>query len=164
MASNECMLLKLLCSLFHLCSLSRPSFAVKTSATEVNRNDAPTKKRKTLYTLANEVIEESPENAPDKNVQLEMTSVPDTHTGTLTIVTTSTPYRQQLQPQETVETNVTETFSTNPKVASKSTKESDQFDLFGNFIAEVMRNMSRSKSSKLQLDIMGLIHETENAP
>lgn len=40
-------------------------------------------------------------------------------------------------------------------------RKQDEFDLFGNFVAEVMRNMKKSKSRALQMNIMKLISDTE---
>lgn len=42
-----------------------------------------------------------------------------------------------------------------------TTRKQDEFDLFGNFVAEVMRNMVKSKSRILQMNIMKLINEAD---
>lgn len=41
-------------------------------------------------------------------------------------------------------------------------KKPDEFDIFGNFIAEVMRNMAKSQSRLLQMNIMKLIADSES--
>lgn len=43
-----------------------------------------------------------------------------------------------------------------------ATKKLDEFDIFGNFVAEVTRNMNKPKSRILQMNIMKLIAEAEN--
>lgn len=40
-------------------------------------------------------------------------------------------------------------------------RKQDEFDMFGNFVAEVMRNMVKSKSRVLQMNIMKLINEAD---
>lgn len=40
-------------------------------------------------------------------------------------------------------------------------RKQDEFDLFGNFVAEVMRNMTKSKSRILQMNIMKLINDAD---
>lgn len=47
-------------------------------------------------------------------------------------------------------------------VSDMSNKETDEFDLFGNFVAEVMRNMPKSSMRKFQMKILELINECEN--
>lgn len=47
-----------------------------------------------------------------------------------------------------------------PPSANVSRKQ-DEFDMFGNFVAEVMRNMAKSKSRILQMNIMKLINEAD---
>lgn len=43
-----------------------------------------------------------------------------------------------------------------------SVKKQDEFDIFGNFVAEVMRNMAKPKSRILQMNIMKLIADAES--
>lgn len=146
-------------------TLTDTFFVVKRSCTEVGGNDAQTATRKTLYALANEVIEESHETIPDKNMQHDLNFVPET--GTLTILTTSTPYHQQVQPPQAIETNITEPNGLGTQSALKttfSTKDEDQFDTFGRFVAQNMRAMSNSQSRKLQAGILRLIGEVESMP
>lgn len=47
-----------------------------------------------------------------------------------------------------------------PPTTNVSRKQ-DEFDMFGNFVAEVMRNMAKSKSRILQMNIMKLINEAD---
>lgn len=44
---------------------------------------------------------------------------------------------------------------------ANATRKQDEFDLFGNFVAEVMRNMAKSKSRILQMNVMKLINEAD---
>lgn len=125
---------------------------------------APSPKRKTLYTLVNEIIEETPENVIEKEVHLEMNQ--EDHAGTLTSITEQVDH-QQLQPQVAIETTNAEAScghsiaAPNPSIP---TEKPDEFDLFGKLMAEIMRKMSKSQSRKLQLKIMGVINEIENTP
>lgn len=41
-------------------------------------------------------------------------------------------------------------------------KKPDEFDIFGNFVAEVMRNMAKPRMRGLQMNIMKLIADAEN--
>lgn len=41
-------------------------------------------------------------------------------------------------------------------------KKQDEFDIFGNFVAEVMRNMTKPRMRNLQMNIMKLIADTES--
>lgn len=45
---------------------------------------------------------------------------------------------------------------------TSSVKRHDEFDIFGNFVAEVMRNMTKPKSRILQMNIMKLIADAES--
>ncbi|XP_031627596.1 uncharacterized protein LOC116343581 [Contarinia nasturtii] len=56
-------------------------------------------------------------------------------------------------------TNI-ETISSVP-VSNPAVKQ-DEFNFFGNFVAEVMRNMPKQKSRTLQMSIMTLIRDAEN--
>lgn len=51
----------------------------------------------------------------------------------------------------------------NTPIAATSTgnRKQDEFDIFGNFVAEVMRNMNKPKSRILQMNIMKLIADAE---
>lgn len=46
--------------------------------------------------------------------------------------------------------------------APSNTRKQDEFDIFGNFVAEVMRNMRKPKSRILQMNIMKVIAEAES--
>lgn len=46
--------------------------------------------------------------------------------------------------------------------APAATKKPDEFDIFGNFVAEVMRNMNKPKSRILQMNVMKLIADAES--
>lgn len=131
----------------------------------MNQTDAQNTKRKTRYTIANEVIEEFSENFTNKQVHLEMNTESDA--GTVTLITEHLDRQQmQMQSEEAIETNMNDAFCSNSKMALKPSfpvKKQDQYDMFGNFIAEVMRTMTKSESRKLQTDILGLISEAENA-
>lgn len=43
-----------------------------------------------------------------------------------------------------------------------TSRKQDEFDIFGNFVAEVMRNMNKPKSRLLQMNIMKLIADAES--
>lgn len=45
---------------------------------------------------------------------------------------------------------------------STNAARKDEFDIFGNFVAEVMRNMTKPKSRILQMNIMKLIADAES--
>lgn len=71
----------------------------------------------------------------------------------------------QLQLPEATQPNRTVSICEKSQIAPKPslpTKKSDEYEMFGNFMAEVMRNMSKNQSRKLQMSIMGLIHEVES--
>lgn len=55
-----------------------------------------------------------------------------------------------------------EVISSTPIVAQSNNHKPDEFDIFGNFVAEVMRNMAKSKSRILQMNIMKLIADAES--
>lgn len=97
------------------------------------------------------MTEEPPEIVTVQNVHLEVNS--GAVAGTQIILN-----QDPLQLQEAAQTNSTVSA---PK-PSLPTKKSDEYEKFGNFMAEVMRNMSKSQSRKLQMNIMGLIHDVEN--
>lgn len=44
----------------------------------------------------------------------------------------------------------------------QNTRKQDEFHIFGNFVAEVMRNMAKPKSRILQMNIMRVIAEAES--
>lgn len=44
---------------------------------------------------------------------------------------------------------------------NSTNRKQDEFDLFGNFVAEVMRNMKKPKSRDFQMNIMKLITDIE---
>lgn len=150
-----------------VCQLTNSLFAVKLSATdEIQVDVAPSPKRKTLYTLVNEIIEETPENVIEKEVHLEMNQ--EVNAGThFSITGPSVVDHQQLQSQMAIETTSAEAgcghsiAALNPSIPNE---KPDEFDLFGKLMAEIMRKMSKSQSRKLQLKIMGVINEIENTP
>lgn len=45
--------------------------------------------------------------------------------------------------------------------AHSTNRKQDEYDLFGNFVAEVMRNMQKPESRALQMNIMRLISEKD---
>lgn len=47
------------------------------------------------------------------------------------------------------------------QLATAGSRKQDEFDIFGNFVAEVMRNMAKPKSRILQMNIMKVIAEAE---
>lgn len=50
----------------------------------------------------------------------------------------------------------------NTQIAPSTSTRKDEFDIFGNFVSEVMRNMTKSKSRILQMNIMKLIADAES--
>lgn len=71
-------------------------------------------------------------------------------------------------PPKTIEP-VTQIIATTPKPEPPSIRtydemqtNTDEFDDFANFLAKVMRKMSKSQSRKLQVNIMNLISEIED--
>lgn len=55
-----------------------------------------------------------------------------------------------------------EVISSTPIAAPPSSRKQDEFDIFGNLVAEIMRNMSKPKSRILQTNIMKLIADVES--
>lgn len=55
-----------------------------------------------------------------------------------------------------------EVISSTPIAAQSNSRKQDEFDIFGNFVAEVMRNMAKPKSRILQMNVMKLIAEAES--
>lgn len=54
-----------------------------------------------------------------------------------------------------------EVISSTPTLAPAASPKQDEFSFFGNFVAEVMRNMTKPKSRMLQMNIMKLIRDAE---
>lgn len=54
------------------------------------------------------------------------------------------------------------TAACNNNATTTSVKKQDEFDIFGNFVAEVMRNMAKPRMRSLQMNIMKLIADAEN--
>lgn len=54
------------------------------------------------------------------------------------------------------------TACTNNAATTSSVKKQDELNIFGNFVAEVMRNMSKPRMRSLQMNIMKLIADAEN--
>lgn len=59
------------------------------------------------------------------------------------------------------ETQIQNQIQCEPQIQSNSRK-SDECEIFGNFVAEVMRNMTKPQSRKLQTKILGLIADCED--
>lgn len=57
--------------------------------------------------------------------------------------------------------NNIEVISNTQLIPPNGSRKQDEFDMFGNFVAEVMRNMVKSKSRILQMNIMKLINEAD---
>lgn len=55
-----------------------------------------------------------------------------------------------------------EVISTPQSNSTMVEKKSDEFEIFGHFVAEVMRNMPKSQSRLLQMNIMKVIAESED--
>lgn len=55
-----------------------------------------------------------------------------------------------------------EVISTPQPNSTMAEKKSDEFEIFGNFVAEVMRNMPKSQSRLLQMNIMKVIADSED--
>lgn len=55
-----------------------------------------------------------------------------------------------------------EVISSTPIVTSSANRKQDEFDIFGNFVAEIMRNMAKPKSRILQMNFMKLIADAES--
>lgn len=53
-------------------------------------------------------------------------------------------------------------FSESANTASTSDKKLDEFDMFGTFVSEVMRNMTKSRLRTFQMKVLELISEAEN--
>lgn len=58
------------------------------------------------------------------------------------------------------------TLTTSPQtintMLTSSAKQPDEFDIFGNFVGQVMRNMSKSKARLLQMKVLQLITEFDD--
>lgn len=54
------------------------------------------------------------------------------------------------------------TSENNAALQSQTSKKPDEFEIFGNLVAEVMRNMAKSRVRILQMNIMKLIADAEN--
>lgn len=120
----------------------------------------PKTKRNTHFIPSNEMIEESPEIVTGQNVHIEMNSDSVAETQLLL-----TQHMDPLQQQDADQTNSIVSVCEKSQIAPKPSlplKKSDEYEKFGNFMAEVMRNMSKSQARKLQMNIMGLIHDVEN--
>lgn len=89
------------------------------------------------------------------------------HATTSDIYTT---FGEELQTQETEvnasshtilnQGNIEVIATTNPNI-SMVEKKADEFEIFGNFVAEIMRNKSKSQARLLQMNIMRLIADSE---
>lgn len=60
------------------------------------------------------------------------------------------------------EQNIVENQENSDTVPTTTIKKQDEFDIFGNFVAEVMRNMTKVRMRRLQMDIMKLIADVES--
>lgn len=143
--------------------IDKYSVAVKLATTDVHQVDTPNTKRKILYTLANDIIEDSPENVTDAHIEITNELEADTQ-----ITIAQHIDHQQLQSLDAMRTNNVDAVaicgtSKSPLKLPSPTKKPDEHDMFGNFIAEVMRNMNKSQARKLQMNIMGLISDAEEA-
>lgn len=65
------------------------------------------------------------------------------------------------QSSETLVLPIQNQIQCEPQIQNNSRK-SDECEIFGNFVAEVMRNMTKPQSRKLQTKILGLIADCED--
>lgn len=139
--------------------------SAKLSATEINRRiDGIGSNAKTIYTLTNEKIREPNESVVGENVHFTIISnEPDS-----ILINRHQPQQQQQQQQLSCgqiqypaqESNVLEAAATLPKPSAPA-KKADQFELFGNFLAQVMRDMNTSQYKKFRMKILELIDDVE---
>lgn len=89
------------------------------------------------------------------------------HATTSDIYTT---FGEELQTQETevngdhhtiLNQGNIEVIATSTPNISMVEKKADEFEIFGNFVAEIMRNKSKSQARLLQMNIMRLIADSE---
>lgn len=141
-------------------------FPAKLSATEeINRRvGGIASNAKTIYTLTNEKIREPNESVVGENVHFTIINTePDS-----IIINRHQPQQQQQQQQMSCgqiqypaqESNVLEAAATLPKPSAPA-KKADQFELFGNFLAQVMRDMNTSQYKKFRMKILELIDDVE---
>lgn len=91
------------------------------------------------------------------NLEEVVEEVEDVET-TSQIVTINT---EQHEPKMTQNENIEQQHSKEPAERTGGTQKTSEFDIFGNFIAEVMKNMKRSKARVLQIKILNFISEFE---
>lgn len=115
-----------------------------------------------------------PESDESQQPQQVIFSTTDLMEETYVHATTSdiyTTFGEELQTQETEvnannhtllnQGNIEVIATTNPKI-SMVEKKADEFEIFGNFIAEIMRNKSKPQARLLQMNIMRLIADSED--
>lgn len=124
----------------------------------MNQDGTENTKHEILSSLANGAIEDSSRNVTNNKVHLELDNESE-----VAIAKNSDEQLLHLSHNGPL-TNIADASCSIPTIALKpipSIKKQDEYDIFGNFMAEVMRNMTKSKSRMLQMNILGLISDAE---
>lgn len=113
----------------------------------ITQEEAKAKLGKSIAITSSNIIEESFANATSNDI--------------------FTNFEEELVSNDIKQSTITnhgniEVISSHPNTITSNTKRKDEFDIFGNFVAEIMRNMTKPKSRILQMNIMKLIADAES--
>lgn len=120
------------------------------------------KKQQTTY----QIITEDLKPQPGKNITISSSNIIEESYVNATSNDIFTSFEEELVTDDMRQSTIinqgtsAETMSSIP-VANPVVKQ-DEFNFFGNFVAEVMRNMPKQKSRMLQMNIMTLIRDAES--
>lgn len=109
------------------------------------------KRNKMIEVLSSNIIEESYANANEMYTPFEEELVTED----------ATPI-QDIQHNEILDSDNIDVAITSSNTESSSTRKPDECEMFGNFVAEVMRNMTKPRLRTFQMKVLKLISETEN--
>lgn len=113
----------------------------------ISQGDAKNKLGKNITISSSNIIEESFANATSNDI--------------------FTTFEEELVNDDIKQSTLTnqgniEVISNQQITPATNAARKDEFDIFGNFVAEVMRNMTKPKSRILQMNIMKLIADAES--
>lgn len=116
-----------------------------------------------------QIITEDPKNELGKNITISSSNIIEESFANATTNDIFTTFEAELVTDDMKQStqmnqgaNIEVISSNAVSNASASSRKQDEFDFFGNWVAEVMRNMPKSKSRILQMDIMQLVRDADN--
>lgn len=114
-----------------------------------------------------QIITEDPKNKLGKGITITSSNIIEESFANATSNDIFTAFEEELVTEDIIPSTLMnqgniEVLSSTPIAAPSGARKQDEFDIFGNFVAEIMRNVTKQKARFLQMNIMKVITDAES--